>query len=473
MAERSDREIISLGKSLVYNLFVLIKNSKNYGEGHSAMQTPTNNLLNSVKALTTKNEEASLTLKGGYILLGDQHRLKPDSSGYEAFQFVLGELKRYFIGEITFSPYVRAEDIGKFPYIFGEVEPLPAPQTFEKFMARLSGRNIQGIELDILSEDEEHEDAIIKDSKEGAKKVYSQTLHVASEVMKNVKMGQTLKLRKSKRAIQSMIDQFLTAETNLIGLTTLHCHDEYTYNHSVNVCILSLAIGQRMGLSKASLCDLGMTALFHDLGKADIPLEILNKPSSFTKEEWCIMQKHPVYGVKKLMNLKGLDALGARIVIGAFEHHLNYDLSGYPKVPYKKQLSLFGRIIAIADCYDGLTSSRVYSRVPHTPDEAINFMMARAGMAYDPVLMKLFVNCIGLYPIGSLLLLNTGELGVILESSPDPEKWNTPKVKIIADSSGSEIDGETVDLSDADTGRSIVKTLNAEKHHIDISKYFT
>jgi len=469
--ELSGRDIIGRGKSLVYSIFVLLKNSRNYKEGHSAMQPPASKLMNIVKELTDSKEEASLTLKGGYILLGE-HRLKPDASGFEAFSFVMGELKRYFIGSIYFSPSVTAREIGAFPYIFADIEPIPSPQTFKKIQTVMSRSGISGIEVEMFNEEEEEGAEDINDQKERAKKVYAQTIHAASEVMGNIKMGQTLKLRKSKRAIQSLIDQLLTAETNLIGLTTLRCHDEYTYNHSVNVCILSLAIGQRMGLSKDNLCDLGLASLFHDLGKADVPLEILNKPSSFTPEEWQIMQKHPIYGVKELMKLKGLDTLSARIITGAFEHHLNYDLSGYPKVPYKKSLSLFGRIISIADCYDGLTSSRVYSREPHSPDEAISFMIARAGKAYDPILTKLFVNCIGIYPIGSLLLLNTGELAVIMHSNPDPDKWDKPKIKIISDAAGNESDGETIDMSVTAHGREITKTLNPEKYNIDVSRYF-
>ena len=470
--EQLKYELIRLGKSLVYKLFVLMKTSKNYAEGHSAMTKRAENILATIKEVLAKKEEASLVVKGGYLLLGEQ-RLKVDVVGFEAFNFIMKMMKERYIGTINFTSLATIDELGKLPYIFNAIEPDSKPETFQKVVDLFESKKVKGVELEIYSGEEiPAEDDTLKDDKARAKKVYSQTLHAASEIMVNIKMGQTLKLRKSKRAIQGMVDQLLMAETNLIGLTTIRCHDEYTYNHSVNVCILSLAIGQRMGLSKPSLCDLGITALFHDIGKSETPIEILNKPSNFTVKEWEIMKRHPVYGVKILMKLKGLDNLNARIVAGAFEHHLNYDLSGYPKVRYKKELSLFGRIISIADCYDGMTSSRVYARKPHTPDKALRFMMERSGQAYDPVLMKLFINCIGVYPVGSLLLLSSRELAVVMESNHDPTMWNKPKVKIICDSSGNEVESELIDLS-AEEEKSIVKTINPEKYNIDMTRYFT
>ena len=466
--------MIRLGKSLVTNFFVLLKTAQNYNEGHTAIATPVNNILKIVQEIHWRNEEASLRLKGGYLLLGEL-RLKPDATGFDAFKFTMGELKRYFIGAISFTPAVTDDEIKKLAYLFKEIEPTPSPETHTKFLERMELRQIVHIELESLTEDAEpgeSEKSDLKDNKAKSRRIYSQTIHAVSEVMESSKMGQTLRLRKSKRVVQNMIDQLLAAESNLLGLTTIRCHDEYTYNHSVNVCILSLVIGQRIGLTKTRLCELGMAALFHDIGKAEIPLEILNKPTEFTPEEWETMRQHPLLGVKKLMKLKGLDALSANIITGAFEHHLNCDFSGYPRLPYRR-LSLFGRIISIADCYDGLTSSRVYSRVPHAPDKALRFMLARAGKAYDMVLLKIFINCVGIYPVGTLLLLNTKELAVVMENNPDPAKWNLPLVRIIADPKGCEADGGVVDLASPLSDRTIAETLDPNQYHMDVSRYLS
>jgi HD-GYP domain-containing protein (c-di-GMP phosphodiesterase class II) len=471
--EQVDRDLIRIGRALVTHFFVLLKTAQNYREGHAAINAPLNNILNAIREITRRGEEASITVKRGFLLVGEV-RVKPDGTGIEAFNFVMGELKRYLIGGICFLPAITAEELVKFIYIFNDIEPIPSPQTHLMFLEQMQQRMVFNIEIDTLGEDDVYEDFDefeLTDNRVRSRKIYSQTISAVSEVMENAKLGQTLRLRKSKRVVQGLIDQLLAAETNLIGLTTIRCHDEYTYSHSVNVCILSLAIGQRTGLSKQKLCELGMAALFHDIGKSEIPLAILNKPSEFSREEWAVMQKHPLLGVKKLMKLKGLDALGARIITGAFEHHLYCDFSGYPQLPYKR-LSLFGRIISIADCYDGITSSRVYSRNPQSPDKALRFMLGRAGKIYDPILMKLFVNCIGIFPIGTLVLLDNQELGVVVENNPNPEKWDHPRVKIIADSKGKEMNGEIADLADPRCGLMIKETLDPNQYKIDVSSYF-
>ena len=472
--EQMDREMIRLGKTLVTHFFVLLKTAQNYTEGHAALNVSLNNVLKVIREIQRRNEEATLRIKRGDLILGEL-RLKPDAAGFEAFKFLMSEMKRYLIGGISFNAAVTADELGKFAFVFKDVEPIPATQTFTKLLERMQQRLIVNIDLEILGEEEElyeeFDETELTDNKVRSRKIYSQTVNAVSEVMDSAKMGQTLRLRKSKRVVQTLIDQLLSAESNLIGLTTIRCHDEYTYNHSVNVCILAAAIGQRIGLPKAKLCELGMAALFHDIGKSEIPLAILNKSTEFSREEWEIMQKHPLLGVKKIMKLKGLDALSARIITGAFEHHLNCDFSGYPRLPYNR-LSLFGRIISIADCYDGLTSSRVYSRVPHPPDKALRFMLSRAGKVYDPIIIKLFINCVGIYPVGTLILLNTQELCVVMENNPDPEKWNGPRVKIIADAQGKELEGELVDLADPDCGRVIEDTLDPNQYKFDVSPYF-
>ncbi len=467
---RWDREIIRQGKILVHRFFVLHKTSGNYSRRHPAMEAPIADLLTTVREIHRRREEAAFSLRNDHLFCGE-FRLKPDAAGFDAYIHITRIMKKIGIGTMNFTPRVRPAEIDEMSHLIVETEQLEGEQ-FQPLVHRMRKGGIEGIEIELLPEEVQADEVFEGDDKERSKAIYSRTLDVVSEVMDDVKSGKTLKLKKSKRLVMNMIDSLLTAETNLLVLTNIRCHDEYTFNHSVNVGILSLAIGQRMGLHKRHLVELGMASLFHDIGKSLVPLEILNKPSRFSDEDWAVMRRHPIFGVKELMQLKGIDALTARIITGAFEHHLNYNLSGYPKVPYGKKTSLFGRIICVADCYDAISSSRVYNRTAEPPDRTLQFMMERSGTDFDPLILKLFVHCIGVYPAGTLCFLNTGELAVILESNPDPERWSVPKVKIISDSSGNEVDGAVVDLTDPGTKRSIAQTVDAKKHDIDVSRYF-
>ena len=185
-----------------------------------------------------------------------------------------------------------------------------------------------------------------------------------------------------------------------------------------------------------------------------------------------MIRRHPVLGVKELLKLKGVDALTARIMQGAFEHHLNLDGTGYPSVDYPQGVSLSGRIIAIADCYDALTSARVYRRAAVTPEATLRYILEKSGTAYDPILAKLFVNILGVYPVGTLCQLSSGELGVVMQSNPDPEQWEYPRVKVIAAADGAAVEGVEFDLADPEVGRRIARTLDAHSHGIDIARYF-
>jgi HD-GYP domain-containing protein (c-di-GMP phosphodiesterase class II) len=181
--------------------------------------------------------------------------------------------------------------------------------------------------------------------------------------------------------------------------------------------------------------------------------------------------------VKILVRLKGADPTAARVMAGSFEHHMNLDHSGYPKLPTPRQQSLFGRIISIADCYDAMTSSRVYNRTAIAPERALRFMLNKAGSAFDPVLMKVFVNTIGIFPVGSLLLLTSGELALVVGAHEDPTLANRPPVRLITGTDGTALT-DLIDVpldevgDDGAFARDIDRVVDAQQYGIDTSHYF-
>jgi len=243
----------------------------------------------------------------------------------------------------------------------------------------------------------------------------------------------------------------------------------------VNVCVYGITIGVRLGLDRTQLSELGFACLFHDIGKVKLPLELINKPDEYNELDWRQMRQHPVLGAKTLLSMRRLYDRGlARAISVAFEHHLGLDGSGYPKVVKMRKPDLFSRICSIADSFDAMTSGRVYIKKPMGPDEVLRKMVMRAGTGYDTFLLKLFINAIGVFPIGTLLLLDTKELGVVYRNNPDD--LLRPKVRVFADENGEKDIVEIVDLTrkDAKTGkflRSVKQMVDPHKYNIDIQRY--
>jgi HD-GYP domain-containing protein (c-di-GMP phosphodiesterase class II) len=470
-----DEEMVKKGKELVNQFYILMKTAQIHEPTNVAMETPIENVFRTLRGVWQWSDDAYLRLEGDYLFL-DELKLKMDIDGFTSFTSLIDALKQLQIGGILFKKSSTVDELKRFAYILVQMDP-NSQEPFEEVMQRMKTMGIAGIEVDPFEEKKESFDDILQDTKEMAKSTYFRTMTAVAEVMDNIKLGQAVSVKRAKRVVQSMVDLLLQEESTLLGLTTLRSHDEYTHHHSVNVCILSLTMGQRLGYAKKDLTELGIAALFHDMGKASISPEILNKPTDFTEEEWQIMRRHPILGVKYVIKLKGINEMTIRMVTGIFEHHLNYDSSGYPKLDTKWELSLLGRIISLVDCYDALTSSRVYNRIPYSPDKALKFMLNKSGRAFDPILMKIFVNSIGIFPIGTLVLLDTSELGVVVQTSSSPDRMDRPKVKIIADPSGMEVDGDVIDLSELNekTGRfraSILKIIDSTKYKVDVSRYF-
>ena len=457
------------GKEFVNNFYLLLKTALIHDTNNIALTVPIEKTIETIKILCIGGDSFSLRLIQEYLFL-DETKIKVDIENFMAAMFFIEELKKRGIGSVKFDVTLSPDELKKFLSAFITTDK-KSDDPFQTLAGKLSSQSVKNITIEKFREEEDVIEHEFGDTREMAKNIYFKTISVASEIMESAKLKNSVSIKKAKRLVQSMVDLMFMEESTLLGLTTLRAYDEYTYNHSVNVSILSISMGQRLGYPRNELGRLGMATLFHDIGKIDLPIEILNKPTEFTPEEWQIMRKHPVNGVKTLLRLKGLQEQAIRMIMPAFEHHLNYDLSGYPKLVRARRVSLFGRITSITDCYDALTSARVYNRTPLVPDKALSFMMKKSDIAFDPILLKIFTNVVGIYPIGTLILLNTDSLGVVIKANPNPLNIHKPRIKIITDPGGNEIDGEIIDLAE-DAGKYIVRCLDHRKYGIEVSKYF-
>ncbi|MDR0326116.1 MAG: HD-GYP domain-containing protein [Oscillospiraceae bacterium] len=237
--------------------------------------------------------------------------------------------------------------------------------------------------------------------------------------------------------IDDIIESVLSNKDTVMNLVDLKIFDQYTYQHSVNVCVLSSVIGVAMGLDRAQLFNLGMTAILHDLGKFFIDKELLNKPGRLTGEEFAVIKKHPEMGCDYL---RRNCYYSSSIYIGVLQHHERYNGTGYPHGRSGSDIHIFGRIIAVADVYDAITSLRPYHE-PVLPSEAHEYIMGNSGQHFDPDVAGVFIRKIAPFPEGVEVLLSNGLRGVVYKNYPEfmtrplikllPIEGYTPKVEFI------------------------------------------
>jgi len=245
--------------------------------------------------------------------------------------------------------------------------------------------------------------------------VYRRAIDDVRDMYQEARERGDLSLRRGRRLVADVMETLVTDESVLFGIMTLRDYDLYTFQHSVNVCILASALGTRLGLGRVASRELGVAALFHDVGKTEIPRKILNKPGKFTPQEGEVMKSHPVVGARLLVTKRGLEPGTLRAVQVALEHHIRYDGSGYPRLPLEATPGLFSRVVTVCDCYDAMTSVRAYRQVPIIPSQAMAYIWHERGKGFDPVLIKAFVSMLGAYPPGSLCRLSDETLAVVVE----------------------------------------------------------
>ena len=474
-----DQQMVMLGIQLVTQLNVLIKTSRIYDRTNAVLDKPVDAMLTLIKTMA-HDQPVTLRLQNDFLFLGDSH-LKVNAQQMAVATSIIDTLNAWKIGGMTFKLTVTSKDLREFAALFVSFD--PDNKTIEDLQKEITARGIAGIELK-----EQRQLQIRKEPEAGctdpkvqrkmnARNGYANVARSVGALTQSAREGGRVSFKQARRAIQNIIDRMVDDETSVLGLTTLRCHDEYTHNHSVNVSLLSMALANRAGFPKVELADLGLAALFHDMGKTTIPMEILNKPGEFTDDDWVAMRNHPTEGVLGLSRMRGLTNLPGRMAAASFEHHMNLDFSGYPKLTVPWTISLTGRILTIADCYDAMTSSRVYRREPMSPSKVLNMMLSKSGKAFDTVLLKLFVNCVGIIPIGSLVMLETNELAVVLKPASDKAYAERPFVRVITDPQGNSLDqGREIDLTEKDeTGDfrdNIIRLIDNTEYKFDTSRYF-
>ena len=463
------------GRSFVHALYGAVRAIKLYPVENAAVQKA----LAELNAVTTEIVEREVELEfrvAAEFLFVNSTRLRLDLDNYASFSHLLSLLRASGVGVLTGGAGLAARDwlvlLSQLQAPVGE----GAPARLAHLRERLAAAGVTLFEVGAAGEAEEDREFRAR-SKEAAKRTYTQSVAVTRDVINSVRMGKAPNIKRIKRAVQGIVDQILNEESSLIGLTAIRDYDEYTFTHSVNVCIFSVALGRRIGLTKLQLYDLGLAALFHDIGKSRVALEVLQKASALTDDEWRQIAAHPWLGVLAMFQVRGQQELPYRAMVVAFEHHMKNDLSGYPRPIRPREMGIYSKIVAVADAFDAGTSRRTYQTNPPSPAAVLAEMRDNPKRGMDPVVVKSFVNLTGIYPIGTLVVLDTFELGLVHASNPLPEFLSRPTIRIVADDRGNVLHpGELADLTERGADgvfkRTIIKTANPEQYGIRIGDYF-
>ena len=470
-----DAYIRRAGKGLILAFYAALRAIRMYPLENAAVVNAAEELASLAGELLAREHELEIRVSGEFVFINTV-RLRLDLDNYASFSHLLSVFRSGGVGSVRLRSAPPVKEWSRFLALLLVPSTEPPETRFHQLTAKLAQQQLTAFEVGAPME-QAADDELRQKSKELAKRTYAHSVAVTKDLMTSVRLGGTPNIKKIKRVVQGIVDQILNEETSLIGLTTIRDYDEYTFTHSVNVCIFSVALGKRLGLGKIQLYDLGMAALFHDLGKSRVPAEIINKPGGLTDDEWRLIAAHPWLGALALFQTRGSQDLPYRAMVVAHEHHMKMDLTGYPRPVRPRALSMFSKIVAVADGFDAATSRRSYQTTPMSPAQVMQEMRDNPRRGMDPVVVKAFINLTGIYPVGTLVVLDTFELGIVHAVNPIPEMLSRPVVRVISDDRGNlSHPGTLADLAEQGGDgvylRTIIKTDNPDRYGIRVGDYF-
>ena len=460
------------GRRLTNQFAIFLRTHKVYESSNDNYRKQITLLRDLTSELLTEHLEVSLQAQSGYLYFCNV-RLRIDRKGNDNSEFLLELFEQLGISGFVMELGCSEDEIIRFVDILVKLAEREESD-YETVREELYRAKIPRLEaLPPIVESLTEVDEKFR-QRQFAQRTFFTAISNLKTVMHAISTSRPVSLSRTTRVIHSIVDQVLSDESYLLELTALKDFDEYTFVHSTNVCIYSLCLGANLGLTKAELSALGFSALFHDVGKTKLPLQVLNKPSDFTENEWELMRKHPTYGMLSIAKSLPFDKVSCRAMLVAFEHHANLDGSGYPSVDFKRKINLFSKIVAICDVFDALTSGRVYRRDPRSPEYVLETMLQEVGSKFDETLMRIFVRTISVYPPGSLLLLSGNKIGLVI--GPSKEDHFRPRVKIIGDRNGLYEVATEEDLSEIDSATEshrydVVGIIDPRETTTDISRY--
>jgi putative nucleotidyltransferase with HDIG domain len=444
-------------EELVRRLAAALRGIELYAPAHPIVQRGVDALASAALDRLAAAPSVVIGFIGDDVVV-DATRLPRGSASLIGFARGLRERE---IEKITFTKGLTKDEVRAFLTVLADRKS-PAP-----LADRLLSKGVRHVTLGSIVIEESSDD---HSGIAAARRVYHAAVETAESLWNAAKSGDQPDPAAARKIIDSLAKLVSQDRTSLMALTALKKYDNYTFTHMVNVSALAMAQARALKVEGALLREFGFAALMHDIGKVNTPLEVLNKPDKLTRDEFDIMKRHVVDGAHILRRTPEMPALAP---IVAFEHHLKQDLSGYPEKIGSRKLNLCTMIVSIADVFDALRSTRPYRKGLAT-ERIRNIMGEQGNPAFNQALLKRFVNLMGLFPVGTLVRLNSDELAVVTAEHPsDPFR---PQAKIITDKDGAMIeDGILINTWERDAHgehvRAVVEAVDPEPLGIDPLTY--
>lgn len=378
-----------------------------------------------------------------------------------------------------------ASDMWKhLPYLYAE----PGIIESEAQIARLKQEGYQQVFVETESEDglsnEQHLNQLLEGKGETAEKerapfseaigpaqvTYESAMTYAMKIVNDAKLGRRMDYDAAVETASAIVDCAVNNPDTLICLSKLSSFDNYTFTHCINVAAISVVFGEYIGMDGDELTMLGMAGMMHDLGKTTVPARIVNKPGRLSRGECDEMKRHPEYGT---------DILGqnsqfpAKVIEAVRSHHEKYNGTGYPAGLSRKEIPAFARILCLADIYDALTSDRCY-RDATLPNKALGIMYGMRDQDFDAMEIQLFIKCLGIFPAGSFVRLNTGDYALVYESN-STQPLN-PKIRVVMDESMRPMPARDLDLASQPgngNGVEILECADPSNYRNNLMDYLT
>jgi HD-GYP domain-containing protein (c-di-GMP phosphodiesterase class II) len=459
-------QLAALGPSFLLKLSAMLRTARTYDVGNQAFQRQAREFLEMVRAAMEDEaqDELALVVVGEYFYLNGV-RIRASASLLAVYHSLMNEFERRQLGGIRFLPGVHEAEFERFFQLLVAAEVEALAERLAETMREASIEHIVPVAAADLEDSElaKSLDDQAETSERGrAKRVFWRAVLGTKRVVLRARQTGRPDLRQAKRLVQPVVDSIMKHEYSVVGLTALKDHDEYTYAHCVNVSILSIGIGQALGLPRQALADLGVAALLHDVGKVAIPGDVLRKPGKLTPEEWRMMRRHPLEGVKMVSRMPGVTPLTLDTMRVCLEHHMNFDRTGYPDVHGDWGQSSLARIVSVADCFDAITAHRAYHKRPRSAFEGLQYMLGPARISFDPAALWALVRTVGLYPAGTVV--ETSSRHVVLALGPNPGDIVRPHVRVLVRPDGTmPTENQPEEWNPMPRSNSVVKVIRPEE----------